>query len=165
METAITRLLRKIETVSGALRNRNSIYSIWRARNGGLFRLPILYGNLNPDQEVVILDVGAGDGWSAHVEFERIQGLPSRMLELGSMRDALRNIGSGETRDIAKLDLKPRRVFRALARVVGLDVQPFLPYMDQFLQIRHAIDQRGVDLICDIGANTGQFSAKMKRNG
>lgn len=63
------------------------------------------------------------------------------------------------------MNFKPKRFLRAMARIAGLEVQPFRAHADQYLQIRHAISKWDVHLVCDVGANTGQFGVMMRRNG
>lgn len=64
MQGLLRRSIRRIANLAKALEEGNSLLVCWSVRRAGLFRLPILYGELEPGQSITVLDVGAGRGRS-----------------------------------------------------------------------------------------------------
>jgi FkbM family methyltransferase len=58
-----------------------------------------------------------------------------------------------------------KRLVRSLFLRAGLDIHRLTPASDPYAQIRAAIDAHAVDLVLDVGANTGQFALALRRIG
>lgn len=58
-----------------------------------------------------------------------------------------------------------KRLVRSLFLRAGIDVHRLTPASNPYVQIHHALKANGVDLVLDVGANTGQFAANLRSMG
>lgn len=57
------------------------------------------------------------------------------------------------------------RAIKRLGRMVGLDIRRFDPYRDPLYRLARIAADQEIDLVLDVGANTGQFARQMRHHG
>ncbi len=60
---------------------------------------------------------------------------------------------------------KIKKTIKLLVHTLGFDLQRFTPGNNPFLQLRKGIETFNIDLVLDIGANTGQFVSELRLIG
>jgi FkbM family methyltransferase len=58
-----------------------------------------------------------------------------------------------------------KRLVRSLFLRAGIDVHRLTPASNPYVQIHHALKTNRVDLVLDVGANTGQFASSLRAIG
>jgi FkbM family methyltransferase len=61
--------------------------------------------------------------------------------------------------------LSAKRLVRSLFLRAGLDLHRLTPAADPYVQLHFALKANAIDLVLDVGANTGQFAAGLRRIG
>jgi hypothetical protein len=60
---------------------------------------------------------------------------------------------------------KIKKTTKLLLHTLGFDLKRFTPDNNPFLQLRKGIETFNIDLVLDIGANTGQFVSELRLIG
>jgi FkbM family methyltransferase len=58
-----------------------------------------------------------------------------------------------------------KRLVRSLFLRAGLDLHRLTPAADPYVQLNYALKAHGIDLVLDVGANTGQFASSLRAIG
>ncbi|WP_153038553.1 hypothetical protein [Nodularia spumigena] len=58
-----------------------------------------------------------------------------------------------------------KRTVKSSIQAIGLDLHRLSPSQNPFFQLRKGLEKFNVDLVFDIGANTGQFATELRSIG